>query len=327
MSTLRGFVVIDRLRREYIRRSTRPIVVGPWRSEVGFEVLYHLPYLGWLLKGIAQKRVYVITRGGAGIWYPVNQAKVLDLYKIRPLEEVRRQTNLDIVRHQMMKHTRISAWDRDVIKQACGIWGIEHPILVHPSETYRRFGDWFASKATAVDTLSRMHFAPIKKPEHPPEGLPKKYYVSHFYSRATLKASPEVRRFISDTLVGLSERAPVIQLLSPHHVDDHIDIPIKHDKVLVATKDGQHPSPAETLSHNSALIAGSAGFVGTYGGMAQVALRYGIPSLSFYETLEGTSPQHLVLSQMIGYSTNTPFYAVKMSDIGLFSHVWKGLSS
>jgi DNA-binding phage protein len=319
--------MIDRFYREHIRRSKRPVVLGPWRTEVGFEVLYHLPFMAWLLKGVEQKRVYVITRGGAGVWYPVNPNKTVDLYKIRPVGEVRRQTSLDIVRYKAMKHYRVSKWDREVITQSCGLWGIENPIVVHPSLTYRHFDGWFKGSDSIMATLKRLSLHPLPKPPNPVSGLPEKYYVSHFYARSTLQPKPELMRFIHSTLSGLSARAPVIQLQSPHAIDDHVDLNIKHEKVLMANPVDAPLTPDQTLAHNGAIIAGSAGFVGTYGGMAQVALRYGVPSMSFYDTLEGTSPQHLVLSQAISNITGVPFHTFKTGDIGLFSHVWKELSS
>ena len=43
-----------------------PIVVGPWLGEVGFELLYWIPFLRWALAeaGIAADRVTVVSRGG-----------------------------------------------------------------------------------------------------------------------------------------------------------------------------------------------------------------------------------------------------------------------
>ena len=39
------------------------IIVGPWTGEVGFELLYWIPFLGWLAEqGLAQRRVTVVSR-------------------------------------------------------------------------------------------------------------------------------------------------------------------------------------------------------------------------------------------------------------------------
>ena len=49
----------------------RPGRVGPWLGEVGFEVLYWIPFLHWLFErhGIPTAEVTVVSRGGAEPWY------------------------------------------------------------------------------------------------------------------------------------------------------------------------------------------------------------------------------------------------------------------
>src|SRR5207248_7465274 len=48
-----------------------PIVVGPWLSEVGYEVLYWIPFVRWVQSQfhIPPERLVVVTRGGAASWY------------------------------------------------------------------------------------------------------------------------------------------------------------------------------------------------------------------------------------------------------------------
>jgi hypothetical protein len=55
----------------YLSRSSRPILVGPWRSEVGFELLYWIPFLTSFAKryGIPKDRLIAIGRGGSACWY------------------------------------------------------------------------------------------------------------------------------------------------------------------------------------------------------------------------------------------------------------------
>src|SRR5258705_9645051 len=48
-----------------------PIVVGPWLSEVGYEVLYWVPFVRGVQSQyrIPPERLVVVTRGGAAAWY------------------------------------------------------------------------------------------------------------------------------------------------------------------------------------------------------------------------------------------------------------------
>ncbi|MCX6553084.1 MAG: hypothetical protein NTY02_19135, partial [Acidobacteria bacterium] len=51
--------------------SGQPIILGPWISEVGFEVLYWIPFLAWLRaeRGWDASRVAAVSRGGVRSWY------------------------------------------------------------------------------------------------------------------------------------------------------------------------------------------------------------------------------------------------------------------
>ena len=56
----------------------RHIVVGPWLSEVGFELLYWIPFLNWVktYRPFDPERMVVVSRGGAGIWYHEHHAEL-----------------------------------------------------------------------------------------------------------------------------------------------------------------------------------------------------------------------------------------------------------
>ena len=52
-------------------RSGRPVIAGPWLSETGFELLYWVPFVRWMVERarIDGDRLIVVTRGGARGWY------------------------------------------------------------------------------------------------------------------------------------------------------------------------------------------------------------------------------------------------------------------
>ena len=52
-------------------RSGRPILIGPWLSEAGFELLYWIPFLAWakVYGNLDPSQLVVISRGGAASWY------------------------------------------------------------------------------------------------------------------------------------------------------------------------------------------------------------------------------------------------------------------
>ena len=54
-----------------IARSRLPVIVGPWTGEVGFELLYWIPFLQWVRETfpIDPARLIVVSRGGVASWY------------------------------------------------------------------------------------------------------------------------------------------------------------------------------------------------------------------------------------------------------------------
>ena len=63
--------VEQRLLRQALRgiNGTGDVIVGPWTGEVGFELLYWIPFLNWLCEqGLDSRRFIVVSRGGTAPW-------------------------------------------------------------------------------------------------------------------------------------------------------------------------------------------------------------------------------------------------------------------
>ena len=50
-------------------RSGRPLLAGPWTGEIGFELLYWIPFLRKLKSRVPELPMSVISRGGVAAWY------------------------------------------------------------------------------------------------------------------------------------------------------------------------------------------------------------------------------------------------------------------
>ena len=64
--------------------SGQRIVVGPWLTEVGFELLYWIPFVRWLQTTfeLEPERLVVVSRGGVASWYAAvspHYVEILDL--------------------------------------------------------------------------------------------------------------------------------------------------------------------------------------------------------------------------------------------------------
>ena len=71
---------------------TRPILVGPWVGEVGFEVLYWVPFVRWAAQEfhIDPARLVAISRGGTAGWYRPFVGRYHEVFDYVSREEFRR---------------------------------------------------------------------------------------------------------------------------------------------------------------------------------------------------------------------------------------------
>jgi hypothetical protein len=71
----------------------------------------------------------------------------------------------------------------------------------------------------------------------------------------------------------------------------------------------------ENLAILSAVLGRAERFIGTYGGMQQLALRLGVPSIGLYSEWGGTAMAHLTLSQALSVVSDTSFVVTKPADL------------
>ena len=75
-------------------RRTRPILAGPWLGEVGFELLYWIPFLRWFCErfGVPRDRLIAVSRGGsAAAWYGSIAGRSHDALSFMALDEFKRK--------------------------------------------------------------------------------------------------------------------------------------------------------------------------------------------------------------------------------------------
>jgi hypothetical protein len=296
----------------HIAATKRPIVVGPWRTELGFEALYWLP---WLTKwreqyGIAKERLIAVSRGGAACWY--DAAKEVDLYAYAPVETVRRQMLLDAQRQQSVKQTTISQWERDLLRVMLNDLGIRKAHILHPSLMYTGLKGFFDGETGPNAALQQLAFAPIPTP-HPPLALPlpEKFVAVSFYARHTWPLNEETKTWVQTEIDNLSKHIPIVLLESGLHTDEHIPFPIQGANILSLAG---HVTPQNNLAVQSAVLNKAAAFVGTYGGTMQLAVRLKKPSAGFYTKFEGTCYAHKTLTEWLAIQQQVPCVIGRIDD-------------
>ena len=78
---------------ESLAHDRRPILLGPWLGEVGFELLYWIPFLRWFVERyeVRRDRLIAVSRGGAAAWYTPFAGRSHDALAFMSQDEFRRK--------------------------------------------------------------------------------------------------------------------------------------------------------------------------------------------------------------------------------------------
>jgi hypothetical protein len=267
------------------------VLAGPWTGEVGFELLYWIPFLRRLRRQLGEASMHVVSRGGSAVWYGGVADGAVDAFDCVDADTFRRETD-----RENRKQRRVSGFDRQLISAARRRLAIGRAPIVHPSLMYELLYPYWKDQMPARLAYEQLEFSRLERPA-PIDGLqiPQPYFVARFYFSACFPDTQDNRTFVVRTVRALAERATVVVLGLPFAVDDHRDVPL--DLPGVITVD-ELMTPANNLAIQSAVIAGAAGFVGTYGGFSYLAPFYGVPSVGCYSA-DTFFPHHLDLARRV----------------------------
>jgi hypothetical protein len=285
-----------------IGRIQQPILIGPWISETGFELLYWIPFLNWARAygNIDAERLIVTSRGGTGSWYRHITHRYVDLFNYCTPDEFRAMNEArQIERGGRMKHLDMSAWDRGIEQRIAADLKLGKTHRLHPSLMYRLFNAYWRQLApvTLIDAFTA--HGPLQRPDRPDvrAALPDRYVAAKFYANGALPDTVENRRFIADTLRTLTETSDVVLLDTGVRFDDHADLPSEVRGRVHRITDLMRPE--DNLEVQSAVIAGADAFVGTYGGFSYLAPLLGVNTVAFYSHPTGFRFDHLDVARRV----------------------------
>jgi len=294
------------------------VIIGPWQSEVGFEILYWVPFLRWLVKSelIEPSRATIITRGGAKLWYQGLYSDDIELYDEYSIEELKERNMARIQECGTEKHIQVSQFDQEIIEKHAGGNKKEYSLL-HPKELYLYLQAFLAGKGgrAPMETARRvlLHQRIVSLNNKKIQNLlPEKYVVAKFYFRSSFPDVPENRKFIFQRLEQLSRNNPVVLLNTGQTYDDHIDWDT--NKLSNLIRIDHLIQPENNLEVQSEVIAGASAFYGTYGGLSYVPLFYGVPSFSFQSSGDGLNLIHLHLAHELARKLEVPFHVFDVKD-------------
>jgi hypothetical protein len=289
----------------YVAKSGRPILVGPWREEIGSEILYFIPFLEqWCAKyNIAKDRLVAISRGGASHWYAAGQS--VELYDYWPQDAIRLETLRGTVAHGTVKPRDVSQLEAALYPTIAARLGLRRYHVLHPSVLYDQIHDWYVDKMSLHTLMQSLRFTPVPTPHLPLSVvLPERFTCVRFYQRHTWPFTDEIKHYCGQLVGQLAKQTPVVVIGSSLHHDDHLDLGFTGPNITNLID----AFPSSNLAMQSAVIARSDCFVGTYGGTMQLAVRLGKPSAGFYLKFAGTAYGHKSLTEWLAMQQNIPIW-------------------
>jgi len=304
--------------------SGKPIVVGPWLSEVGFELLYWIPFLNWVktYRPIDPERLVVISRGGAGAWYRNISTNYVDLFDFYTPDQFRAK-NSDRLRENKQKHLALTDFDREIVKVAYNHLGSKDVDLLHPMYMYRLFYPYWKSQMSIslIDEFASFERLPPIDSSDIAGELPSEYTAVRFYFNESFPDTEENKLFVTRLLNALTESGDIVVINPDLHIDDHWDPKIGRNP-RIHTID-HLMTPRNNLEIQTKVISRSRAFVGTYGGLSYLAPLYGVPSIAFYSHREKFSPQHLELARRVfGKFRRGSYVVLDTSDLDVLGRAF-----
>jgi hypothetical protein len=268
-----------------------PIIVGPWLSEIGFELLYWIPFLRWArsFAGIPREDLWVVSRGGCRSWYADISPNYIDVFQFYSPDRFRQGNDkrmADQAVQQLaigMKHGRpstkqnvVTQFDRDILKHATRAAGLSEYRLIHPSMMYGLFRPFWQRK---LPNLYKQMTSP--KRLVPPDNdlsLPKSFVAAKFYNSAACAKNPIHSQMVNDIVRTVAASTDVVLLHAGTQYDDHGEFSVNpHPRVHRVPMD-----PVTNLETQTAVVARAKSFIGTYGGFAYLAPFLGVRAQTYY---------------------------------------------
>ena len=292
-----------RIRRRIKRlaEGTRPVLVGPWSGEVGFELLYWIPFVTWALgeAGVTPDRLVIVSRGGPRSWYAHLGGRYVDLLSSMSTEDFRSRTEAQ------KKQREVGAFDRDALRRVVAAANLDRPAVLHPGLMYRLFRPFWNQEATVhrIDDYTRYERVHASPTPELCSRLPSEYVAVRFYFSSSFPDTPDNRAFAESTIRGLAASTHVVLLGPGFRVDDHRDFAPGASSRIHVVNDLM--TPDRNLDVQTAVIAGARAFVGTYGGYAYLAPFCNVPAIAFYANRDGFHHYHLEVADRVFRRMNT----------------------
>ncbi|MEW5984284.1 MAG: hypothetical protein AB1806_18180 [Acidobacteriota bacterium] len=302
-------------------RGGRPILIGPWLSETGFELLYWIPFLNWAKSygNFRNDRLIVVSRGGCSPWYRHMTSRYHDAFDFYSPDEFKARNEQRILQQGgLQKHVEIADFDREILERTQHAAQTGEAEWLHPSLMYRLFRIFWRLQASVGLVQGFTVHRRIERPElgDLAGALPSDYVAVKFYTNNSFPDTAGNRAFVASCLAQLAERHEIVLLNTGVRFDDHDDF---QPGLLRRMHGVDHLMTARNnLDVQTRIIAHARAFVGTYGGFSYLAPLLGVNTLAFFSDGSGFRIDHLEIAKRVFTDLNAAsFLPLDVRDVAV----------
>lgn len=299
-----------------VARAQHPIVVGPWLSEVGYEILYWIPFLRWWREqhGVPPERIVAVSRGGVAAWYQDIASTYIDIFDHIDPQDFSRRNELRrrAVELGGRKQRVLSPLDEDILSAVRNNLRVREVTLCHPTSMYGLFQQFWYGNRGLEFLLQRTRFRRYRLPDDVElGGLPCEFVAVKFHSGTALSDSPGTREVLRSLVARLGRRTRVVVLDTGIAIDDHDDylfrdIPgVSSARTLV--------TPRNNLGVQTQIAARARAFVGTCGGLGWLAPLLGVQTVALFTNDRFLAPHLYVARHAYRLANAAPFSALDLN--------------
>jgi hypothetical protein len=314
-----------------LTEGTRPIVVGPWLAEVGYEVLYWIPFLRWFQDayGLPPDRLAAVSRGGMESMYREFAGSYVDIFDLTSPEQLaaRNAQRRSEAEGGGQKQSAASRLDEELIAAARTRLGLGDVAVCHPSLMFRLFRHvWHGNLPfdllwTRTRHVAHGRSAAAGRSERTGPtltGIPSDFIAAKIYAGPALSTHETTRDTVRSLVAQAATIAPVVLLEADLGIDEHRDFPLDGIPNVISARSLM--TPRTNLDVQLALIARARMFLSACGGLAWHAPFMGIPTIALYDSDHLLAP-HLFVTRHAGATTGaaefTPLDLRGLARIGL----------
>ena len=268
-----------------VARGSEPIVVGPWLSEVGYELLYWIPFLRWFRDRyrLDEDRLIVVSRGGVASWYADISSRYVDILDVMDPATFTRRNEARRSGEESggQKQTALGVLDNELLDLARARVGLDAVRVCHPSLMYRLFRQfWLANRALDVVATHTRFMRMSARPVIDLGRLPRRFVAVKFYTGAAIPDTPAHRGMLRQIVQRLASDTPVVLLDTGMAFDEHEDYPFAGIPQVTSLRG--FLTPQNNLAVQTQVISAATAFVGTCGSVAWLAPFLGVPAVAAY---------------------------------------------